>query len=67
MECRKDEHLSRCNCTYDPCERKGVCCDCLTYHLRNRELPGCVFPDDAERTWNRSFENFAELVAQGKI
>jgi hypothetical protein len=32
-----------------------------------RELPACVFPDDIERTFNRSFEKFAELVREGKI
>jgi hypothetical protein len=32
-----------------------------------RELPACVFPDDIERTFNRSFEKFAELVKAGKI
>jgi len=26
-----------------------------------------VFPDDEEKTWNRSFENFARLVGQGKV
>jgi hypothetical protein len=67
MDCKKDENRARCNCSYDPCARKGVCCDCIAYHLRNRELPGCVFPDDAERTWNRSFEHFAKLVNAGKV
>ena len=32
-----------------------------------RELPGCFFPKDAERTYNRSFEYFAGLVKNGKI
>jgi len=32
-----------------------------------RELPACVFPDNVERTFNRSFEKFAELVKNGKI
>jgi hypothetical protein len=30
-------------------------------------LPGCCFPDDAERTYDRSFEHFARLVGQGKV
>jgi len=30
-------------------------------------LPGCFFPPDAERTYDRSFEHFASLVASGKI
>jgi hypothetical protein len=67
MDCKQEENQARCNCTYDPCVRKGICCDCITYHVRNRELPGCVFPDDAEKTWNRSFEHFARLVNAGKV
>ena len=67
MDCNKDANRDRCNCTYDPCARKGRCCDCVTYHLRSRELPACVFPADAERTWDRSFEHFARLVAAKRV
>ena len=62
MECKKESNLDRCNCSYEPCSRKGMCCDCLKYHLRMRQLPACVFPDAAERTFDRSFEHFARLV-----
>lgn len=67
MECQKASNLENCNCSYTPCARKGICCDCISYHLRMRELPACVFPDDAEATFNRSFEFFAELVNAGKV
>ncbi|MCS7238976.1 MAG: DUF6485 family protein [Thermoguttaceae bacterium] len=67
MECKSQTNLKRCTCSYDPCSRKGICCDCLHYHLRNRQLPGCCFPPDAERTYDRSFEHFARLVTSGKI
>lgn len=67
MECRKEQHLARCNCSYEPCSRKGICCECLSYHLRSRELPACCFPNDAERTYNRSFEHFARLVQEKRI
>ncbi len=67
MECRKNENLKNCTCTYDPCPRKGLCCECLSYHLRSRQLPGCCFPADAEQTYDRSFAHFARLVAAGKI
>jgi len=67
MECKKDKNKARCACTYDPCSRKGICCDCLTYHLGNRELPGCCFPPDAEATYDRSFEHFARLVTARRI
>lgn len=67
MDCKQEENLRGCNCTYEPCSRKGKCCDCLRYHLRMRELPACCFPGDAERTYNRSFELFARLVKEGKV
>jgi hypothetical protein len=44
-----------------------MCCDCLAYHLRSRELPACCFPDKAERTYDRSFAHFARLVAENRI
>ncbi|MBN2415133.1 hypothetical protein JXO52_04790 [bacterium] len=50
-----------CNCTYDPCPRKGICCECIAYHRRMGELPACYFPDDVERTWDRSIRRFLEL------
>jgi hypothetical protein len=67
MDCRQHQNLERCNCTYEPCSRKGLCCDCISYHLKYRQLPGCCFPSAAERTYDRSFEFFARLVQQGKI
>ena len=67
MECKAKKNLSSCNCSYEPCSKKGNCCDCLSYHLKSRELPGCCFPPDAEKTYNRSFEYFARLVIDRKI
>lgn len=67
MECQKQRNLQHCNCTYEPCSRKGVCCDCLVYHMRMRQLPACVFPDNVERTFDRSYERFAELVQKGDV
>jgi hypothetical protein len=67
MECKQTQNRERCNCTYEPCPRKGICCDCLSYHLNSRELPACFFPAAAERTYDRSFEHFARLVSQQKV
>jgi len=67
MECHQSKNGQRCNCSYEPCPRKGICCECLAYHLRNRALPGCCFPTDAEASYDRSFEHFARLVTIGKI
>lgn len=66
MECKKEENKKFCNCTYS-CGKKGICCECLKHHLQNRELPACCFPKDVEKTYNRSFKKFAELVEKNKI
>jgi hypothetical protein len=50
-----------CNCTYEPCPRKGNCCACLQYHLAMKQLPACAFPDEVERTYDRSFRRFVAL------
>jgi hypothetical protein len=55
------KNLGRCNCSYAGCENKGNCCVCLHYHLSMKQLPGCCFPADAERTYDRSFRKFIEV------
>ncbi|MBU0992131.1 MAG: cytosolic protein [Proteobacteria bacterium] len=67
MECKKKENLTHCNCSYDPCARKGTCCDCVSYHRKSRQLPACFFSNDAEKTYDRSYDHFARLVSQKKI
>ena len=67
MECQQERNLKHCNCGYEPCARKGVCCECIQYHLRMRELSACVFPDEVERSFDRLFERFAQLVSQGQV
>jgi len=57
----KQENLARCNCSYEPCSRKGICCECISYHQRMGELPACYFPDDVERTYDRSIRRFISL------
>jgi hypothetical protein len=59
MECKKKSNLNKCTCSAG-CDKKGVCCDCLHYHLAGRQLPGCCFPPEAEKTYDRSFEAFAK-------
>ncbi|MDP7162135.1 MAG: DUF6485 family protein [Phycisphaerae bacterium] len=61
MECNnKQKNLERCNCTYSSCNKTGICCECLRYHLATRELPACCFPDEVEKTYDRSFRAFAK-------
>ncbi len=56
------EHVLKCTCTYEPCSRKGKCCECIEYHRRMDEAPGCLFPKAAERTYDRSLRYLAEVV-----
>jgi len=67
MECVKEQNLKSCNCSYEPCTRKSICCECISYHLKSRQLPACCFPNDAERTYDRSFEHFARLVMNNRV
>ena len=61
MECKKEFNIEeRCTCTYSSCDKTGVCCDCLAFHLKSKALPGCCFPPEAEKTYDRSFEAFAK-------
>ncbi|MBN1502612.1 hypothetical protein JW930_03640 [Candidatus Woesearchaeota archaeon] len=61
MECKKNSNLKICNCTYEPCNRKGLCCECIVYHRSNNELPACFFPGDIEKTYDRSIKKFVEI------
>jgi hypothetical protein len=60
MECKKETNLGRCNCTYEPCSRKGTCCECIAYHKKFGELPACFFSAEAEKTYDRSIRKFIE-------
>ncbi|OGV35888.1 MAG: hypothetical protein A2X48_14680 [Lentisphaerae bacterium GWF2_49_21] len=61
MKCENiSANKSKCNCTYEPCDKKGNCCACIHYHLSNNELPACAFPDEVEKSWDRSFSKFVD-------
>jgi hypothetical protein len=59
-DCNKEQNLEFCTCSYGGCDRKGMCCECIQYHLASKQLPGCCFPAEAERTYDRSFKAFAK-------
>lgn len=61
MECKKDQNLESCPCTYEPCSRKGICCECISYHLASKQLPACAFPPEVEKTYDRSFARFIKV------
>jgi hypothetical protein len=54
------KNMESCNCSYEPCSRKGKCCECIQYHRRSGELPACFFPDSVEKTYDRSIERFIQ-------
>ena len=62
MECQIETKKADCPCTYEPCSRKGKCCECISYHLKHDELSACVFPPEVERTYDRSFARFVKVV-----
>ncbi|MFH0796032.1 MAG: DUF6485 family protein [Candidatus Omnitrophota bacterium] len=57
-ECKITANKAKCTCTYEPCSRKGFCCECVVYHRSNGELPGCFFPPEWERKGERSIAAF---------
>lgn len=61
MDCTKaSKNKTMCNCTYEPCPRKGLCCECLAYHRSMDELPACYFTATEEATYDRSIRYFVE-------
>lgn len=58
-ECHS-KNKGRCTCTYEPCSRKGICCDCLHYHRGMGEVPGCFFSAKGEKSYDRSITNFIQ-------
>ena len=62
--CNRDEILKNCGCTYPGCDKKGKCCECIKYHREMNQLPGCLFPADAEKTYDRSIRYFCETMVK---
>jgi len=61
MECIQEKFRTQCTCTYEPCERKARCCQCMHYHRKKGELPACFFSKEYERTYDRSIANFIRM------
>ena len=55
-----------CTCTYTSCSRHGKCCECIAYHRRMDEAPGCLFSKAAEKTYNRSISMLYKDKRDGK-
>ena len=58
MECKIEQNKKHCTCTYMSCSRRGICCECVTYHREQDQIPGCFFPPEAEKSYDRSIKNF---------
>ncbi len=52
-----------CKCTY-PCSKHGNCAQCVAYHRDKKEIPGCFFPPEAEKKYDRSIEFFIEIMTK---
>jgi len=53
-----EKDMEFCSCTYEPCSRKGTCCECVRYHREMSQLPACFFSAGAEKSYDRSFRKF---------
>ncbi len=59
MDCIVEKNMAACTCTYD-CEKRGKCCLCVAHHRSMKQLPGCFFSKEGERTYDRSVRKFIE-------
>lgn len=61
MQCKKESNLKDCTCDEMDCPRRGICCECVRHHRSKGEIPGCFFPPEAEKTYDRSVRKFVEI------
>ncbi|MCK4590290.1 MAG: hypothetical protein KAT86_00950 [Candidatus Latescibacteria bacterium] len=61
-----EENKKQCPCTYEPCSKKGICCECIKYHWQLGELPACFFTPEVEKTYDRSIERFIQSYQHGR-
>jgi len=54
------ENKVQCTCTYNSCPHHGKCCECVAYHRRLGEAPGCLFSREVEKTYDRSIQRLYE-------
>jgi hypothetical protein len=64
IECQLELNRQKCPCTYEPCDKKGKCCECIAYHKALGELPGCLFPPEVEKTYDRSIRKFIQVYSK---
>lgn len=54
-----EENRKNCSCTA-PCDKRGLCCECIAYHRAKQQLPGCYFTQDQEKTYDRSIAYYVK-------
>ncbi len=64
MDCNKEVNIKKCTCTYKSCPRKGLCCECISYHRKRNQAPGCLFPPEVEKTYDRSLKRLARCYTE---
>jgi len=42
MGCDKKLNKDKCPCPETGCDRRGACCECISYHLGSGGQPYCV-------------------------
>ena len=62
----KKQNIANCNCTYEPCENKGNCCACISFHRQSGEMPACFFDRETEKTYDRSVGTFIKMYNSKK-
>jgi len=67
MECNIEKNRAACTCTYTGCRRRGKCCECIAHHRSHGELPGCLFPPEVEKTYDRSIGRFVEVYSRKNV
>lgn len=56
----------QCSCTYTSCSHHGKCCECIDYHRKLGEVPGCLFSKQGEKTYDRSIDMLYKDSQSGK-
>jgi len=41
--------------------KKGNCCECVTFHRKSGQISACFFDAGTESTYDRSIENFIRM------
>ena len=65
MDCTVEKNSAACACTYESCEKRGKCCECVAYHRERNQIPGCFFTKAGEATYDRSIASFIKDRTRG--